>query len=78
MQKKGFKFEMNNRVYGIVGLGALFLVGMVFGFILNGSDRPNPSMMRFNRRNFSTKKKRIRSGKNSCCTSSTTSYPARR
>ena len=45
MQKKGFKFEMNNRVYGIIGLGGLFLVGMVFGFILNGSDRPNPSMM---------------------------------
>lgn len=34
-----------NRVYGIVGMVALFLVGAVFGFIINGADRPNNSVM---------------------------------
>ncbi len=32
-------------VYGIVGLVILFLMGMVVGFILNGSDRVNHSTM---------------------------------
>jgi len=34
-----------NAVYGIIGLVALFLVGAIFGFIINGSDRINHSMM---------------------------------
>lgn len=34
-----------NRIYGIVGMVALFLMGTVFGFIINGSDRVNNSIM---------------------------------
>ena len=34
-----------NTVYGIIGLIALFLVGAIFGFIINGSDRVNNSSM---------------------------------
>ena len=39
------KLKDKNHVYGIIGLCALFLVGCIFGFILNGSDRVNPSTM---------------------------------
>ena len=34
-----------NRIYGIIGMVALFLVGVIFGFVLNGADRPNKSVM---------------------------------
>ena len=34
-----------NRVYGIIGMVALFMVGAIFGFVLNGADRPNRSVM---------------------------------
>lgn len=34
-----------NRIYGIVGMVALFLMGTVFGYIINGSDHVNRSMM---------------------------------
>ena len=34
-----------NHVYGVVGLIALFLVGGIFGYIINGTMRPNNSMM---------------------------------
>ncbi len=34
-----------NRVYGIIGLVALFLVGGIFGFIINGTTRTNHSVM---------------------------------
>jgi hypothetical protein len=37
--------DNKNRVYGIIGLIALFLMGCFIGFILNGSDRVNKSMM---------------------------------
>lgn len=37
--------ESKNFIYGIVGLGALFLVGVMFGYIINGSDRTNTSIM---------------------------------
>ena len=45
MKKISKIIDIKNRTYGIVGLGALFLTGLVFGFILNGSDRVNYSMM---------------------------------
>ncbi len=34
-----------NRVYGIIGMVGLFLVGVIFGYVINGSDRVNRSMM---------------------------------
>ena len=34
-----------NRVYGIIGMVALFLVGVVFGYIINGSDHVNHSVV---------------------------------
>jgi len=37
--------DISNRVYGIVGLGVLFLIGVMFGYIINGSDRTNTSIM---------------------------------
>ena len=37
--------DAKNRVYGVVGMGALFLMGAIFGYIINGSDRVNHSMM---------------------------------
>ena len=37
--------QKSNRMYGMIGMGALFLVGVVFGFVLNGSDRINHSIM---------------------------------
>ena len=36
---------MKNRVYGVIGMVALFLMGAIFGYIINGSDRVNHSMM---------------------------------
>jgi hypothetical protein len=33
------------RVYGIFGMVGLFLMGVMIGFILNGSDRINHSTM---------------------------------
>lgn len=37
--------NIKNRVYGIVGLVALFLMGGIFGYIINGSDHINKSVM---------------------------------
>jgi len=37
--------DRKNRVYGVVGLIALFLMGAIFGYIINGSDRANESVM---------------------------------
>ena len=37
--------ESKNVVYGIVGMVALFIVGGIIGFIINGSDRINRSNM---------------------------------
>lgn len=37
--------DRKNRVYGVIGLMALFLMGAIFGYIINGSDRVNESMM---------------------------------
>jgi hypothetical protein len=37
--------KKSNRVYGMIGMVALFLVGVIFGFIINGSDRINRSIM---------------------------------
>ena len=34
-----------HRVYGTIGMVALFLIGAIVGFVLNGSDRTNHSMM---------------------------------
>lgn len=34
-----------NRVYGIIGMVALFLTGVIFGYILNGADHVNRSTM---------------------------------
>jgi len=34
-----------SRVYGIVGMVALFLLGVIFGYIINGADRINHSNM---------------------------------
>ena len=34
-----------NRVYGIIGMVALFLTGVVFGYIINGSEHVNRSTM---------------------------------
>ncbi len=34
-----------NRIYGIVGMVALFLTGAIFGYIINGSNYVNRSMM---------------------------------
>ena len=40
------KTESNkNRVYGIIGMVALFLTGVIFGYILNGADHVNRSSM---------------------------------
>ncbi len=45
MKKANINIETKNRVYGIVGLIALFFMGCIFGFIINGSDRVNKSIM---------------------------------
>lgn len=37
--------QKSNHMYGMIGMVALFLVGAIFGFILNGSDRMNRSIM---------------------------------
>ena len=37
--------QKSNRVYGIIGMVALFLVGVIFGYVINGSDRVNRSNM---------------------------------
>lgn len=37
--------DTKNRVYGVIGMVALFLMGAIFGYIINGSDRVNHSMM---------------------------------
>lgn len=37
--------DRKNHVYGIIGLVALFLMGGIFGYIINGSDRINKSVM---------------------------------
>ena len=34
-----------NRVYGIIGMVVLFLLGVLFGYIINGSNRVNHSNM---------------------------------
>ena len=39
------EYKKRYSVYGIVGLVGLFLVGVIVGFILNGSDRVNHSTM---------------------------------
>lgn len=36
---------LKNRTYGIIGMIALFFTGVIFGFIINGSDRINTSVM---------------------------------
>lgn len=42
---KDMKDRKKNSVYGVIGLVALFLVGGIFGFVINGSDRLNTSIM---------------------------------
>ena len=42
---KQIKTKNSDRVYGIIGMVALFLVGVIFGFVINGSERVNPSTM---------------------------------
>lgn len=37
--------QKKNRVYGIIGMVGLFLVGAIFGYIINGSDHVNRSVM---------------------------------
>ena len=37
--------QKTNRVYGIIGMVALFLIGVMFGYIINGSDHVNRSTM---------------------------------
>ena len=45
MKKINTTLKDKNNVYGIIGLVALFFVGCIFGFIINGSDRVNTSIM---------------------------------
>lgn len=37
--------QRQNRVYGMIGLVALFLIGVICGYIMNGSDHVNHSIM---------------------------------
>jgi hypothetical protein len=37
--------QKSGRIYGVIGMLALFLLGLMFGFIINGSDRLNHSTM---------------------------------
>ena len=37
--------QKKNRVYGIIGMVGLFFVGAIFGYIINGSDHINRSVM---------------------------------
>lgn len=37
--------QKKNRVYGIIGMVVLFFVGVIFGYIINGSDHINRSVM---------------------------------
>ncbi len=37
--------QRKNRVYGIIGMVGVFLVGAIFGYIINGSEHVNRSMM---------------------------------
>ena len=37
--------QRKNRLYGIIGMVGLFLVGVIFGYIINGSEHVNRSMM---------------------------------
>ena len=34
-----------DRIYGMIGMVALFLVGVIFGYVINGSDHVNRSAM---------------------------------
>ena len=44
-QKLEIKETRKNHVYGIIGMVVLFLMGVIFGFIINGSDHVNKSTM---------------------------------
>ena len=35
----------SNHIYGVIGMVALFLIGAIFGFVMNGSNRINHSIM---------------------------------
>jgi len=37
--------QKQNRVYGIIGMVILFFIGVIFGYIINGSDHVNHSIM---------------------------------
>jgi len=43
--------DRKDRVYGVIGMVMLFLMGAIFGFIINGSDRVNTSTMTRNQCN---------------------------
>ena len=45
MKKLQTNLKDKNHVYGIIGLVGLFFVGCIFGFIINGSDHVNTSIM---------------------------------
>lgn len=45
MKNTSTKNNSQKRVYGVIGMVALFLMGGIFGFIINGSDRVNNSVM---------------------------------
>lgn len=42
---KQAQLKSKNTIYGMIGLVALFVMGAIVGFILNGSDRTNDSLM---------------------------------
>jgi hypothetical protein len=44
-QKTQKSEQKKNRVYGIIGMVALFFVGVIFGYIINGSNHINRSVM---------------------------------
>jgi len=43
--KNQYNESKKYRVYGVIGMVGVFLIGVLVGFILNGTDRPNNSIM---------------------------------
>ncbi|MBR3148485.1 MAG: hypothetical protein IKF41_04070 [Alphaproteobacteria bacterium] len=54
--KNQYNESKKYRVYGVIGMVGVFLIGALVGFILNGTDRPNNSIMTKEQCEFLTQK----------------------
>ena len=54
--KNQYNESKKYRVYGVIGMVGVFLIGALVGFVLNGTDRPNNSIMTKEQCEFLTQK----------------------